>query len=223
MERYSMNIPVVGIGAGGNAKVVIEILRFSGRYNLHGLLDTSSRLRGESVLGVPVLGADDLLKELAAEGVRNFFVGIGATTTLEPRRRLYELACSHGMAPVDAIHPAAIISPSALYVRGLTAMANTVINANAILGENVLVNTGAIVEHDSIIGNHIHISPRAVILAAAEIGDCTMIGAGAVIKQGVRIGSHALIGAGAVVIEDVLDGETVVGIPARPMKRVGAR
>ncbi len=218
-----MTIPVVGIGAGGNAKVVIEILRIAGRHNLYGLLDSSSQLWGNSVLGVTVLGDDTLLPELAAKGVRNFFVGIGAISTLEPRRRLYELACSHGMAPVDAIHPAAIISPSALYGRGLTAMANTVFNADATLGENVLVNTGAIVEHDCIIGNHVHISPRAVILASVWIGDCTMIGAGAVIKQGVRIGSHAIIGAGAMVIEDVRDGETVVGIPARPINRAGVR
>lgn len=37
------------------------------------------------------------------------------------------------------------------------------------------------------------------------------------LKQGVKIGAYSTVGAGAVVVNDVPDGVTVVGIPARPM------
>lgn len=213
-----MNNPVVGIGAGGNAKVVIETLRLAGYRNIHGLLDPACELWGKSVLGVTVLGDDTRLPELAAAGVSDFFIGVGAVATLEPRRRLYELACSYGLSPVSAIHPSAVISASTRYGGGLTAMANTVFNADARLGDNVLVNSGAIIEHDCIVGSHVHISPRAVLLASVQVGDGTMIGAGAVVKQGIRIGSRVVVGAGAVVVSDVCDGETVVGIPAKPVQ-----
>ena len=43
------------------------------------------------------------------------------------------------------------------------------------------------------------------------------IGAGAVIKAGVTIGKNAIVGMGAVVLKDVLDGETVVGNPAKKL------
>lgn len=43
------------------------------------------------------------------------------------------------------------------------------------------------------------------------------VGTGAVILPGVTIGAGATVGAGAVVTNDVADGETVVGNPARPM------
>lgn len=213
-----MKHSVVGFGAGGNAKVVIEILRQSGSYSLHGLLDPDCSLWGVSVLGVVVLGNDTLLPELISKGVDSFFIGIGAVSSLEPRRRLYELACSHGLRAVNAIHPASMLSESATFGAGFTAMANSVVNAQATLGENVVINTGAIVEHDCIVGNHVHISPRATLLGAVKVGDGTMVGAGAVIRQGLTIGSYAIVGAGAVVVKDVPDGAVVVGIPARSLK-----
>src|SRR5574338_1132093 len=46
------------------------------------------------------------------------------------------------------------------------------------------------------------------------------IGSGAVVLGGVRIGAGALVGAGAVVTRDVLPGQTVAGIPARPQALV---
>jgi acetyltransferase-like isoleucine patch superfamily enzyme len=43
------------------------------------------------------------------------------------------------------------------------------------------------------------------------------IGSNATILAGVTIGENALVGAGAVVTKDVADGETVAGVPARPV------
>jgi UDP-2-acetamido-3-amino-2,3-dideoxy-glucuronate N-acetyltransferase len=49
------------------------------------------------------------------------------------------------------------------------------------------------------------------------------IGSGAVILAGVRIGAGALVGAGAVVTQDVPDGVTVAGVPARALAHALAR
>jgi acetyltransferase-like isoleucine patch superfamily enzyme len=51
-----------------------------------------------------------------------------------------------------------------------------------------------------------------------HIGSGAHIGTGATIIQGVKIGAGCIVGAGAVVVDDVPEGITVVGVPARPVK-----
>ncbi len=48
-----MRQTVVGLGAGGHAKVIIEILQADGRYELVGCLEPAPSRLGESVHGVP--------------------------------------------------------------------------------------------------------------------------------------------------------------------------
>jgi acetyltransferase-like isoleucine patch superfamily enzyme len=47
------------------------------------------------------------------------------------------------------------------------------------------------------------------------VGAGAWIGAGATVLDGVRLGDRSIVGAGAVVREDVPDGVTAVGVPAR--------
>jgi len=216
-----MTIPVVGLGAGGHAKVVIEILRLDSRYRLIGLLDPNPEFANTNVLGVPIIGHDDCLPYLKKQGVDHFFVGLGSVGYMVPRKRLYELGRSMNMTPVDAIHPRSIVSSSALIGPGVTIGANSIINACAQLGENVIVNTGAIVEHDCLIGNHVHVATGAILTSTVVVGDATHIGAGAIIRQCIRIGENVIVGAGAVVVKDVSSGTVVVGVPAHELRILG--
>lgn len=56
-----------------------------------------------------------------------------------------------------------------------------------------------------------------------QIGDNVFIGAGAKVLGGVRIGNDVRIGANAVVIQDLPDGATAVGIPAKVVRIYGKK
>ena len=208
---------VVGLGAGGHAKVLIEVLRAMGGFELTGLLDINPDLWNTQVLGVPVLGSDVLLPELKTQGVHHAFIGLASIESTQPRADLYRKAADAGFRMVQAVHPSAVISPSAETGAGLSVMATAVINAAVVLGDNVIVNTGGIVEHDCVIGDHVHVATGARLAATVCVGDGAHIGAGATVRQSITIGPGAVVGAGAVVVSDVPSDARVAGVPARPM------
>jgi UDP-perosamine 4-acetyltransferase len=207
---------ILGLGAGGHAKVVLDAVQLMGEYRIVGLLDP---LRiGESVCGIPVLGDDKWLISEQAQGITAVFLAIGENQT---RKRLFNDVRSMGIPVLTVIHPTASIAGTARVGAGAVILAHAVINPDASLGDDVIVNTGVIVEHDCTVGAHSHIAPGAILCGGVHVGESTLIGAGAVVREGCSIGSDVVVGAGAVVIKDVLSSTTVVGSPARPLERNG--
>ncbi|MDP1808992.1 MAG: acetyltransferase [Actinomycetota bacterium] len=209
---------LVGIGAGGHAKVVLEILKLMGGYEIAAFVDPRKELWGRDVLEVPVRGDDTLLPSLYDQGIRHAFIGVGTTGDTRARRKLYQKVCGLGFEMVSAIHPQAIISPSAVIGQGVTIMAGTVINADAAIGDNVILNSGAIVEHDCVIGCHVHIATGACLAGTVFVGDGTHVGLGAMVRQSINIGQNVVVGAGALVLQDIPDNMVVAGVPARILK-----
>jgi UDP-perosamine 4-acetyltransferase len=206
---------VVGLGAGGHAKGVIEILRASDDYRIIGLLDAQPRLHGTDVLGIRVLGGDEWLARLRDQGVRHAFVGMGTASSTQPRATIYEKLLRHEFQVISAIHPSAVIAPSARLGQGTTVMAGSILNALAWIGDNVIVNTGAIVEHDCRLDDHAHVATGVRLAGGVHVGTGALVGAGACVRPGVSIGRRAVVGAGAVVVADVPDDVVVAGVPAR--------
>ncbi|MBD2189663.1 serine O-acetyltransferase [Pseudanabaena mucicola] len=88
-----------------------------------------------------------------------------------------------------------------------------VIHPNVKIGHRVKIYHGVTLAAETWIG-----SPYKIY-----IGDDVLVGAGAAVigrgNQDLRIGDRAVIGANAVVTNDIDDGETVVGVPAKSICR----
>ena len=210
---------IVGLGAGGHAKVILDILSFHHEFQVVGLTAADPAAVGQLVLGVPILGNDDILPRLLREGVSGAFIGVGSVGDCRVRRRLFEMASRLGFQIINAIHPHASVARSARLGDGVAIMAQAVVNPDVWLGDNVIVNTGAQLDHDCRVGDHVHIAPGAHISGGVRMDDCVHVGVGATIIQGVHVGEGALVGAGAVVLRDVPPRTTVFGVPARVIER----
>jgi UDP-perosamine 4-acetyltransferase len=210
-------LKIVGLGAGGHARALVEILEGEPGRQIIGYLDPDPARAGQNWCGYPILGSDTLLAELGKLGVKGFFLGLGAVGVPERRKIVYGEACRNGLEPVSVVHPSALISKSATIGLGFSALARVVVNPAALIGENVCLNSGTIIEHDCRIGDHVFVAPGVLLSGGVEVGSASFVGIGAVVRQGVRIGAHSIVGAGAVVIRDVDNGSIVAGVPARPL------
>lgn len=208
---------VIGIGAGGHARVLIEAIRLMGGAEVVGLLDQDEALHGQVVGGVKVLGGDDLMASLKADGIEAVFNGLGTRGCLAARKSVFDLSRSSGLDVLSVTHPGAIISPSARLEAGAQVLAGAVVNADVSVGENAVINTGAIVEHDCVLGDHAFVATGAKLSGGVTLGDGAFVGVGASVLPGLQIGRNAVVGGGAVVVKAVEPDVTVVGVPARPM------
>lgn len=204
---------IVCIGAGGHAKVCIELLVASGATVAYCISGAGAP---STVLGIPVLEGDEHLERLAAKGHTDAFVAIGDNRV---RERIGRQATALGYRLVNAISPQATVSPSARLGAGVAIMAGVVINAAADIGDLVVVNTGASVDHDCVIGTAVHLAPKSTLCGNVHVGERSFVAAGSTVIPGVNIGHDTIIGAGSAVIRDIPDSVTAFGVPARPVKR----
>ncbi|WP_293682733.1 acetyltransferase [uncultured Phenylobacterium sp.] len=204
-----MTDDILVLGAGGHAKVVIELLRAGGQV-VGGLIDADPTPR--QVLGVPVIGDDQRLEALREGGYQFAFVALGDNLL---RRRMGRHVQALGYQLVNAISPAAVLSPSAGLGVGIAVMAGVVINAEARIEDLAIVNTGARIDHDCVLGEACHVAPGGVLAGEVHIGPLAFLGAGCSVIPRVRVGASAVVGAGACVTADIPSHTLALGVPAR--------
>ena len=101
--------------------------------------------------------------------------------------------------------------------------ANTCIDRGAledtIIGEGTKIDNLVHVAHNVKIGKNCMIIALTCIGGGVIIEDGAYVGIGGSIRNQITIGEKAFIGMGAVVVKDVAPGVTVIGNPAKPMRR----
>lgn len=206
---------IIIIGAGGHAKVIIDVIRQTNEYEIAGLIGTTNEV-GQSILGVPVIGTNQTLPILYNQGITNAVIAIGNN---HKRMALASDLHSWGFTLVNVISPHACVSPFAHLADGIVISPGAVINADARIMENVIINTNASVDHDCLISAYSHICPGCSLAGGVKIGDGTLIGTGTSVIPGISIGVWSIIGAGSVVIRNLPDHIIAYGVPAFAWRR----
>ena len=202
-----MGKKVVIIGAGGHGRVVSDIVVACGDTGIGFLDDSNTTNDKANVIGKSAEA------EKYCDGETELFVAIGNGKVREkimnsmPNAKWY-----------TAVHPSAVISPSASVGEGTCVMPNAVINNSTIIGKGCIINTCASVDHDGVIGDYVHISCGARLAGTVTVGNCTWVGVGSTISNNVSVCSNLMIGAGAVVVKDITEEGTYVGVPAKKIK-----
>lgn len=204
---------IVIVGAGGHARVVLDVIRQTGGFNVRGFIDTASR-DGQNTMheGLPIFTGDAAVEELRSEGVEYAVIAIGDN---QARQTMAERLSKSDFTMATLVHPSAIIANGVAIGSGTVIFAGVIINPSTYIGDNVILNTAATIDHDCVIENCAHIAPGVHLAGHVRVGERALVGVGAAVKPNIRIGNDARVGVGAAVIHDVPRGVTVVGVPAR--------
>ncbi|GGG53358.1 acetyltransferase [Epilithonimonas arachidiradicis] len=202
MEIKNINI----LGAGGHAKVVIEIAEELD-YKINEIYDQNPEV--SKILDYNVSNNLETLTEK-----ENVFFALGNNFNRKSSSQKYHFA------NFNLVHPSAIISTRTKIGVGNVIMAGVVINSSVKIGSHCIINTSACIDHDCEIEDFVHISPNVALAGNVKIKEGAQVGIGASVKQNITIGSWSVIGAGAVVINDVPENVVVVGNPAKIIKSV---
>lgn len=210
---------IIIVGGGGHARVIIDILLKIPDVEIIGITEVRKELHGTFLLDIPVRGDDSILPQLLKKEDTSAIIGVGSIGDTALRAKLFEEVKAMGFTFINVIHPYSCINSRVVLGEGNVIMAGAIINPDVVIGNNTIINTGVIIEHDCIIEDNTHISLGVKLGGGIKIGKNSHIGIGATIIQGINVGKNVIVGAGSVVIRDIPDNTTVVGVPAKIIKR----
>ncbi len=211
--------PVVILGAGGHASVLIDILCEQQR-EISGIVSPEIDLNREVFRGLSYYESDDDVLRFSPDEIL-LVNGIGSLPKSTLRTQIYEKFNQLGYEFETIVASSSVVSKYAFLAKGSQVLSGAVIQTSASIGENTIINTGAIIEHDCCIGRNNHIAPGVTLSGHVTTSNNVHIGTGASVIQSLSIGRGSIIGAGSTIIENVEDN--VIYYPLKGKQKVNLR
>lgn len=206
-----MRIVLIGAANPETIRMIGAIKKVSADFDVHGFIDNDPDKQGHSFYGIPILGGNDLVPKLAADGIRFVNLITGSTATR------YEVTLDivrKGGILTNFIHPSVDLTLTRWGV-GNYVQEGVITQAEVDIGDNSSIHIGSLIGHETKIGNSVFIAHAVSISGCCEINDGCFIGTNATILPRIKIGKWSVVGAGSVVTKDIPGYSVVVGNPAR--------
>ncbi len=190
---------IIIVGAGGLGREMLALLKnintIQPQWNVLGFVD-DGKTTSDVVNGVEVLGGVDYLNTLEA----NTAVII-AISLPKVRKAIFDKLSKANIYFPTIVHPSSIISDADFVGmgKGCILCINTVLTTNIVLGDFVLINAGAIINHDAQISSFSTIMPGVNISTGAQISKGCYIGTGSKISKPAVISAWENLPAGTII------------------------
>ncbi len=174
-------------------------------YEIAAYYDDDAQKWGQRLDGIEIVGP---ISEAAQSRVSEAVIAVGDN---EDRLRI---AKALDLEWLTVVHPFTSIAPGVTLGRGTVAFAGTIIQPGSTIGDHVILNSRAGVDHHVVVEDFVHVA-TAHLAGGTSAGEGSFLGLYSTILPGVRVGEWAMVGAGSLVRVDVKPRTTVFGNPAR--------
>jgi sugar O-acyltransferase (sialic acid O-acetyltransferase NeuD family) len=183
--------PLIIIGAGGHGRSVAEAVELSRRFSLFGFVDDGCNLPA-TLFDAQVFGGTSCLERLR-DSVDLAVVAIGNNAV---REQLHQKLKDLNFELAIVIHPSAFVSRRAEIGAGTVVMAGAQVGVEARLGEGVILNSAAVVDHHCIVEDYGHLGTNASMAGGSLLGRGAWMQAGSCLGYGVRIAAREVLAVG---------------------------
>jgi len=205
----SVDKPILILGAGGHAAVLLDILS-ERKCKVLGVVSPDVDSARKMPFKCQYHQCDSIVETYNPEEI--YLVNaVGSLPNNNVRLKIHEKFLGLGYKFTSVVSKSAIISPSAILDNGVQIMAGCIIQTGTRIRSGSIVNTGAIVDHDCDIGKNNHIAPGVTISGHVITGSQVHIGTGANIIQNISIGNNVVVGAGATITKSIDSNSKVFG------------
>ncbi|EKE04080.1 MAG: acetyltransferase (the isoleucine patch superfamily) [uncultured bacterium] len=207
---------IYGAGFLDIIKLIDAINEKKPEWQIIGFLDDQKEEQGKVFLGHPVLGGKELIPELIKN--KNIYFINNCYDEAHKFRDRADLLDHYICKVPNLIHP----SIDMRYVKigkGCILPEGCVVGGGTEIGNYVTVRLKSLISHDVKIEDYSFIGPGVTIGGCAVLKEDCFIGAGTTVLHHKIVGEKSKVGAGAVVTQNISDGITVVGVPAKKIKR----
>lgn len=194
---------IILYGAGGHAKSCIEILSKLKKFKISYLISINDKRK--ELFRSKIINE----KNLAFKKKQNILIAIARHDQINKRSNVFLKYKKLGYVFPKIISKSAYLSKSSTVLEGSIIMNNSLININARIGKNCVINNFSLIEHDVSIGDHTIVSTAVKINGNVKIGKKCFIGSGAIISNNIVIGDNCKIGAGKVIMKNVSSGQII--------------
>lgn len=183
-------------------------------FEIQGFLDDDRKKHGKKIFGYDVIGGIEIL----GDERNDVAVVIGIADPAMKKSVRERISSPHVTFP-SLISKDAWISNEVTIGDGSVIYPGVTIDYHVDIGNFVLVNKNCSLGHDSRLSDFSTLAPGVCLAGFTHLEPCVNVGINAATKQHVRIGKGAIIGGMSMVIKDIPEGVTVIGVPARIVKR----
>jgi sugar O-acyltransferase (sialic acid O-acetyltransferase NeuD family) len=207
---------IIIIGAGEFGSLISNLLSYNNEIEIAAYGDDNDSKAGNYIDGIPIFNQNNLLKFAKAKSINTAITAIGNNFI---RSDKYNFFKNEGFKMISIVHPQALIDTNVNFGDNVIIEMGAAIHTHSTIGNNVFLGGDALIGHHNRIGNHVLVGGNVSFGGSVVVEDYVSIGVGASIKPGVKLGEGSVIGVGAAVVKNVDPGSTVVGVPARPIKK----